>query len=258
MGATIASLLRIGVGRIVYTGITEEDAIVAAHNTDDYDTEISYVQLSEELYKTSNAKINGRKGAIDGLQRALFQREDTEKWLGTKHPNDYWKYVYYTEPDLLLQTRMSALLSIHEALENHHNVLMPHNFHLVPHETDLTDGDTVYDNSDKYLHASGKFMDIIELNRDEDMCCDGGSDRPEFTNEGDQSEHSCPTYWYDCGFRPQWIQEGIPEEVRQRRLLEFAPFLRTTQGSTLVSIPASVTKRRCHPRKRQEVNEVCR
>jgi len=276
LGATVASLLRAGFGRIVCTGITEEDklavketfALIADQYADRGDwittTEFSYVQMEEEFYKSKYKPINRPKGTVYGLQKAFrgdFNASYTEQWLGTNHDHSYWKYVYFTEPDLVLQTRPTVLPAIHTALEEG-RLLMPHRIEPIVHELDLTretDG-KVYDGTNNYLPSTkgDAFLDILDLDGDTDMCCDGGNNRPKWDKKDDPTEGECVSWWWDCGFTSSWQDAGIAEEIKHRRILMFKPFIKLTNGIDLVALPGTEHERRCHPRKRTAQDEVCR
>jgi len=273
LGATIASLLRAGFGRIVCTGIddADRDAVIATYHRlmeqykdrGDYikTTEFAFVRMDEELYKTDLEDVNRPRGSIYGLQQAFqgaFNASYTEKWIGELHEPSYWKYVYFTEPDLVLQTKYASLPAIHKALEKG-RVLMPHRFEAMPHEADLTDNanNIVYDGSNHMLPARGKFTDILDLDGDEDMCCDGGNNRPTFDKKNDPTDHACSDWWWNCGYTTKWLDAGISDEIRHWRLLKYLPFIRLTQGINLVSLSGTEHERRCHPRKRQTPDEIC-
>jgi hypothetical protein len=274
LGATIASLMRAGIGRIVCTGIDKADELAVTEtyrllleqyaNRSDWiaTTEFSYVQVDEELYKAEAAEVNRPKAAVYGLQKALrrdFAPPYTERWLGNTHPPSYWKYVYFTEPDLVLQTRATSLPAIHKALEEGH-MLMPHRLELIAHKSDLTKDNIVYDR-DNFLPARGKFTDILDLDGDEDMCCDGGNNRPSWgkkvVRKNAPTDKKCPDWWWNCGYFEGWQNLGLSDEVKHRRILKYTPFIRLTQGTDIIAISGTEHERKCHPRKRQTPNDIC-
>eukprot|EP00555_Chaetoceros_dichaeta_P007987 CAMPEP_0198267128 /NCGR_PEP_ID=MMETSP1447-20131203/31681_1 /TAXON_ID=420782 /ORGANISM="Chaetoceros dichaeta, Strain CCMP1751" /LENGTH=521 /DNA_ID=CAMNT_0043957553 /DNA_START=181 /DNA_END=1746 /DNA_ORIENTATION=- len=266
MGATVASMLRTGFGRIVLIVVDEED-IRAVQETlellsqqyagkNDWikGTALSYVVVEEELYKTELVDVHKPRAAIYGLQQALrgkFNATYTTQWLGTTHEPSYWKYIYFSENDLILQTRTASLPSIYNELERG-RVLFPHRLEPVPHELDMTtkDGKNV-------LPAKGAFLNIVNLDGDEDMCCDGGNDRPSWDKEDDPSDTKCYGWWWSCGHTQEWQESGMADEVKHRRILKYAPFIRLNQGSNIVSISGSEHERNCHPKKRQTPNDIC-
>lgn len=275
LGATIASLLRAGVGRIVCTGINDADEISVKETfgwlAEQYrdkgnwiaQTEFAYVRIEEELYKAPLKDINRPVGTVHGLQKALagdFNESYTTQWLGTAQEPSYWRYVYFTEPDLVLQTRSASLPDIHKALVQG-RVIFSHRLEAVQHESDLTEGDVVSDGSKSMLPR--EISQILDLDGDDDMCCDGGnngSNRTAWTKyikDDDPTGPKCITWWWMCGFTREWQSQGISEHIKHRRILEFAPFIRLKQGINIVDIPGSDHARRCHPRKRQTTNDIC-
>jgi len=291
MGGTVASMMRVGFGRIVLVTATDEDVVAAkktiamirrqfrsyANSTlkitsdnDDNDNgnivvdtmniELTYVVATEELYQASKVKIHRVKAAIYGIKQAVvgnFNASYTNQWLGTRQPHDYWKHVYVTENDLLLQTRPSALSSIHKALEEEY-VLFPYRLNIVPHELDLTDEEGRKYNGTKAMLPS-KFDNILSLNGDEDMCCDGGKDHPNsnITMDVPGDLNHCYHKFFLCGFRKGRKGFGnLTDELRHRRVLKHLPFYRLRQGFDTVIVPATNT-RRCHPRKRRSPEDFC-
>jgi hypothetical protein len=197
------------------------------------------------------------KAAIYGIKQAVvgnFNASYTNQWLGTRQPHDYWKHVYVTENDLLLQTRSSALSSIHKALEEEY-VLFPYRLAIVPHELDLTDKEGRKYNGTKDM-LPAKFDNILSLNGDEDMCCDAGPDRPNWniTTDVPGDLNYCRHKFYLCGFKKHF--GNLTDELRHRRVLKHLPFYRLRQGFDTVTVPA-LPLRRCHPRKRQSREDFC-
>mmetsp|Transcript_10346 Transcript_10346/g.24645 ORF Transcript_10346/g.24645 Transcript_10346/m.24645 type:complete len:553 (-) Transcript_10346:175-1833(-) len=275
LGATIASLLRVGVGRIVVTGMKEVDEelakeafrlIRAQYETLNGEyivtTEFSYVKIANETwYKTKSEPINRPKATLYGLQEALNgnlkTQTETDKWLGTVHDESYWKYVYFTEPDLILQTRIASLPAIHKALERG-NVLMPHRLQPVTHESDLIGPEnTKYNGPSQNLPATGKFKNVIELDGEVDMCCDDGREHPKWDGKDDPADKACYTWWYDCGYTREWQNLGIPEKVKHRRILHYTPLIRLSHGANIISISGSEHERKCRPRKRKTPDDIC-
>ena len=289
LSGTVASMMRAGFGRIVLVVATDDDidcakATIAmmrqhfsAHATatatsnnktttlknsnadrndvlDTTEIELTYVVATEELYRSKNVKVHRAKAAIYGIQQAVlgnFNASYTNQWLGTRHEHNYWKYVYFTEYDLLLQTRPTVLPSIHQALEDGY-VLFPFRVEKLPHELDLTNADGVVYNGSKAL-IPAKYDNILSLDVDEDMCCDGGIDRPEWNISKPLDDKCVSDYWL-CGFRRQ--VKKFTDDFRHRRILKHAPFYRLKQGTNLVNIPAT-KRRRCYPRKRRSPEDFC-
>mmetsp|Transcript_205 Transcript_205/g.495 ORF Transcript_205/g.495 Transcript_205/m.495 type:complete len:559 (+) Transcript_205:124-1800(+) len=276
LGATITSLLRVGFGRIVVTGLNQADEDAAletfsligaqyeSYGEDNaiVSTELEYVKITNKnWYKTEIMDVNRPRASLYGLNKALngeFKNpEETKKWLGATHDPSYWKYVYSTEPDLILQTRATSLPAIHKALERG-RVLMPHRLQPLTHEYDLIGPDqTKYTVTDNHIPAVGKFKDVMDLDGEVDMCCDGGKQHPKWDGKDDPTETPCHTWWFDCGYTSAWKGLGLSEEVKHRRLLYYTPLLRLNQGTNIISIAGSEHERKCWPRKRKTPDDVC-
>jgi len=316
MGGTIASMMRAGFGRIVLVVDTHDDVMAAqetiamlrhqfkqqafaaasknGNNSDDTDNddeegtnivvdttniELTYVVATEDLYQSEIVTVNRPKAAIYGIQQALlgkFNASYSDQWLGIRHPPEYWKYVYFTENDLVLQTRPSALSSIQQALEEGY-VLFPARLLKLPHALDVTnDKGEVYNGTNMLFPA--KYNHILDLNSDEDLCCDGGIDRPEWNITKVPGDSRCsPQLWWLCGFperrnrQKQQNQNATTtthddgnndnndddngdDDLRHRRVLKHTPFYRLNQG--IVTLPA-MNRRQCSPRKRQSPDDFC-
>ena len=270
LGATIASLNRVGMGRIVVVGILDEDEALVRETFQLLKTEASsttrtaeyqYVQVKrKEWYKTKYLDMNIPRAAVLGLQLAFnghLPAEETKLWLGEvdvnvnvdidvdpKHKQSHsqssysWKYVYLTEPDSILQTRIESLKPIRDALEKG-MILMPHRFQPIPHETDLVG---VGRNEYKYVHLTGKFADkpVLELNNRDYVCCDQGT-HPKMLIK------PCENFWYVCGFNAKHHSVAEHDELN-KRLLPY-DFIRLREGTNIVSVAGSEHGRMCRPEK---------
>ena len=254
LAATIESLKRVGFGRIVVVGIDTDDKQYAVEafdlvrpkdmsqqNANNITTiELAYVQVTEESwYKTKNIMVNRPRASLIGLQRALkggLGDNETKEWLGVTHPAKYWKYIYLTEPDTILQTRRASLGSIHKELESN-KVLMPHRIQPIPHEDDLKGSD-----SHNYVRYFGSFADkaVVEIDNENYSCCDNGPMRPH------EATPRCGIFWYFCGFYYTPLPKE-PEKYDQQlhKLLNYT-FIRLTKGTNIV-FAGSEHGRTCTP-----------
>ncbi len=258
LAATIESLKRVGFGRIVVVGINSDDKqyVVEAfdlvrpkdishqddiNNANNKTTiEFAYVQVTEQSwYETKHIRVNRPRASLIGLQRALqgkLEENETKDWLGVKHPTDYWKYVYLTEPDTILQTRKASLKSIHKELESN-KILMPHRIQPIPHEADVKGSDAY-----NYIKYFGSFADkaVVDIDNEYYSCCDNGPKRPH------EVTPKCHIFWYFCGFQniPLPLE---PEKYDQQhhKLLNYT-FMRLSKGSNIVSA-GSEHGRACTP-----------
>jgi hypothetical protein len=165
LASTIASLANVvGMGRVVvWTGMnnhdeeivqetfrslqrvwSENDGVVVDENNKSVTTkigpmELGYVQVCKEETKTSSVELNLPKAALQILQQAFegdLDDERTRQIFGTITDKSYWKYVYLTEPDTILQTKPYALSQIQSALDDG-LILAPHRLQPIPHQADF-------------------------------------------------------------------------------------------------------------------------
>lgn len=258
IAATIASLLQVGIGRVVVVGYTENDAQIvqdvfelllknAGSNlrpvtsytegegsiTKLASTEVAFVRATKEEVSSRFVQVNMPKAALVGLQSALNGRMDTWRrgqFLGTSRNASSWKYVYFTEPDLILQTRPSALPQLRDALDQGY-LLAPHRLHTLPHESDVMG----MKKHNRRVPMSGKFSSVIELNALEgDACCDEnqGSYKPR------EKFGKCNKRWFMCGYG----------NTGDHSRLEPYLLMRLRTGTGIVNLAGSSQGMRCWPR----------
>ncbi|KAL3934912.1 MAG: hypothetical protein SGBAC_009471, partial [Bacillariaceae sp.] len=205
LAATIASIHKVGFGRVVVTGMKADDedhvrqAFQLLHNrahrhkgalnvtqTKIGPTELAYVQMTNESWTTTKwVKLNIPRGSVLGMQLALsgqMEPDDAQKWVGSSGTD--WKYVYLTEPDTLLHTKAWLLPTIRDGLDSGLS-FFPHRLQPLPHESDFP----IVDKNGKKQHFAspvneGRFLpgslhpfsNVTTIQEDEDYssCCDGG------------------------------------------------------------------------------------
>ena len=159
-----------------------------------------------------------------------------KRWLG-ENPSQ-WKYVYFSEPDLVLHTRPHGLEAIAQKLQQQHGTLMAaHRFNLLPHAVDFPyypwPGKLI-PNQDVFSY----FHDLAPLSGD--ACCDAGEFHP-----GEDDYDYC-WRWFDCGTRQQ--EEAITNVTRMReahkRIVGY-PMVRLTTGLRVPLVQEHA--RRCVP-----------
>ena len=264
LAATVASLLQAGFGRIVVVGYRDDDAAVVQETfrfiqsggeldtinaTSPTDTppvtmigrtEVGYTLATDEEVKSFHVKINIVKAALSGLQSALkgdLEHKRTGEFLGSTRDPSFWRYVYLTEPDTVLQTRPWALPQLKAALDKG-LILAPHRLQPVPHESDVRG----MKNRNKFLAATGNFSTVMELDPlNGGVCCDelAGRYKP-----GKDDIETCGTFWWTCGFNPR----------RNHSRLEPYQLMRLQPGTGIVTLAGTAHGRRCIPSK----NSVCR
>ena len=216
LAATIASLANVGMGRVVVTGIYDTDKEIVQETfrylqrqwtgVDENVTvttigplELGFVKVHKEETKTSSVELNIPKAALQVLQQAFqgdLDDERTKQIFGTTTEKSYWKYVYLTEPDTILQTKPYALSQLKQALDEGF-VLAPHRLQPIPHEADFVG----MKDTRRFVPAEGNFSNVLDLNTKHEnaVCCDeqAGSYKP-WKDYFDK----CGTFWWDCGFSP--------------------------------------------------------
>jgi hypothetical protein len=265
LGVTVASLVQLGVGRIVVVGSDPSDESVvqdsfqllkSAENLDRvhlhegtitqvYDTQLIFVLVQGDLLKSSYEN-NIPRATLTGLQKALQESDPdwTRRWLGEQP--QYWKYVYYTEADSILQTRPSMIPHLKRQLD-YGLILNPHRFQVIAYDGDLPGRDKV----------PVEFKTPITLNSDEIVAYHGGDDtaksgpgvfqhccgspdasyRPGSNRPGISKFPRCGKAWYKCGF----------DGGRNHSRLEPYDFIVLSHGTGMTTIAATEQARRCIP-----------
>lgn len=269
MAATMASLIKVGFGRIVIVGLMSEmenDFVketfrclrlsLDADETSAYDalndttmpisrigqTEIGYAQAHPEECKSKHAKSNIPRGALFILQQAFKGNLDPTRMhdvFGSTTDKSYWKYIYLTEPDMILQTKPLALPTLKRALDEGLN-LFPHRLQPLPHESDFIG----MKNDRFFVNAKGNFSTVLNLDSlDRAACCDEQMGKYKPFHE----------YFYpNCG-RPFWWMCGFHDDKKNHSHLEPYPLMRLQQGTGIVSLAATEHGRRCVPK----INGAC-
>jgi hypothetical protein len=272
LGATIESLRRAGMGRVVVVGTPKSLDVEGMDQTIAEDTfrylkfqvegtkvsnstqvamlgsmEVGFVGFEKEYSNTTFLKKNVPRAALMGLREAILlgkkeeqlapnQIEQVEEWLGDKKHPTYWKYIYLTEPDSILQTRPATLKQLKFEVDKG-MILMPHRLQPIPHEDDA------HGHQKKNLYLPSNFKPVIELDAigEHDACCD--------TNQRPGRDYpSCGNFWYMCD-----LSEGIAMENRTYDRLKLYPLIKLKQGTEIVSLAALEHGRMCLPTK----NNVC-
>ena len=270
LAATLASLWKVGMRRVVVVGVSTlerqiaEAAFDQLRETKKQSTmDVVYVECTPNR---TTATKNVPRLALQGLQLVLNKtasggsssnnNHDTRwQWLG---PNpDQWQYVYYTEPDLLLQTRPSALPALTEALRTG-NLLAAHRLEPIPHQRDYPN-----DQHDRMLDQLlvpdlGVFASVTELNSGADSCCDQGTFYPANHGSSDMMSRpaqvrldgQCLGIWVHCGFGRGQQQANYSDPVVAYNLhyrLWGYPFFSLRNGLGIPLVAAN--QRVCVPRK---------
>lgn len=276
LGATMESIRRAGMGRVVVVGddaddkltsetfralkkvvepntVVEDDAIVTTVGH----MQVAYAQFNEAHGQTKHASKNvpeknvpkatlmGLKEAFDiAQQKTKDQRTPRETqyvktWLGDKED---WSYVYLTEPDSILQTRPGTLKQLKTEVDKG-MVLVPHRLQPIPHESDArgTLKDWLYLPEVEFPVTD---LDVIGEN---DSCCDAHLGPYHKPGNAPMSER-CGNFWYMCDFD----RKKTKEERTHFRIKKYS-LIRLVQGTGIVNLAGAEHGRPCIPKK----NEVC-
>jgi hypothetical protein len=263
LGATIASLVQVGMGRVLVVGYEPSDEAVVRDsfrllnaNCQDarvadgesnnrqracrvHGSELVYVQATDDLVRSKFIPVNMPRAALAGLMWALHESntrsttsqdsEGTRQWLGEDPAR--WRYVYLTEPDTILQTRPSTLWHLKRAMDLGH-ILSPHRFQPLPHQDDAAHSGTPH-------LIPNDFKTPWVLNSVDDhtgSCCDAqeGDHKP-----GRSNLDSCGDFWWLCGY-------GHGHGGNHSRLAGYE-FLRLSHGTGIVTLAGNEHGRRCIP-----------
>jgi hypothetical protein len=270
LGATLASLVRVGMGRIVVVGSDPNDEPVvhetfrllqaptptqSEESADSHppvvrhvhDTQLTFALVPQHMVNSTGLSNNVPRGTLAGLQHA-FEGADahwTQHWLGDDA--SYWKYVYYSEADTLLQTRPSVLRHIQRKLDEG-LVVAPHRLQLIAYEGDVPD----FHLQSKQRLVPTEFKTPLVINSGEVMVSeeedenDNSEDGPyqyccdalEFNYRPGRTDYPpCGDFWYRCG----WSNGG------NHSRLEPYQFIRLSDGTGITALSATEHARRCHP-----------
>jgi hypothetical protein len=199
LAATLVSLWQVGMGRVVVVGgqSVDEEAAKVAFDLIRGKTKSS-MQLSFVISNNATTGLDNNaltpKQAIGGLQLALngkLNASHTQEWLGDTPKR--WKYVYFTEPDLILNTRPGSIQALSSQLQSG-SVLTAHRLTPIPHALDFPG----FKDLSRVVPAVGKFAAsaMTYVDTAEYVCCDAGNGRP--GREMPQPE--CKGIWWKCGF----------------------------------------------------------
>ncbi|CAB9503595.1 expressed unknown protein [Seminavis robusta] len=272
LAATIESIRRAQMGRVVVVGLVDngqqiaQDAFsyLAKHVPDMTHTQnahgiithighlqVAYAPGSKTIAKSKHLAKNIPRTVLFGTRLALElgnkpkdqlqpnETEYVETWLGKGDPS-YWKYLYLTEPDTLLNARSIPQL---KAQADQGRVLAPHRLQPIPHESDLQG----LANKFRYLNQANGFDHVWELDvvDEHDVCCDeqqGPDHKPGKTDFED-----CGTWWYMCGFKKDFNDKSLGDVHERLRPYQF---MKLKQGTGLTLLSGNLFGRRCFPAKK--------
>lgn len=246
LASTIASLYQVGMGRVVVIGRRQQvpelvkAAFAIIHDLTMNDTDQMEVAYAWGLNATTEKVEKGihlPTYAIKKLQSAM--REDLDSGEATSilgETPSRWKYVYYSEPDLILHARKTTLPYFRDHLDQG-NAIAAHRFQVMPHEVDHPS----YRFPNRLVPNIGHFSTFHDLDPEVDSCCDAGNYWP-------GKDERCRALWHNCGFsgRDNRGRYNVREVLEKHKRLVNYPMIRlkkTGLGVFLVHNHA----RLCHP-----------
>ncbi|CAJ1956355.1 unnamed protein product [Cylindrotheca closterium] len=283
LAATISSIYKVGFGRVVVTGMEDDDedyvrqAFQLLHNKVHRHTaalnstaanigmtELTYVQMTNRSWTTTKwVELNIPRGSVHGMQLALSGQmvaEEQEQWLGSSGTD--WKYVDLTEPDTLLHTKSWLLPMMKDGLDSGMS-FFPHRLQPLPHELDFpimanTSATATtkkqhyasFVNEGHYLPGHVQPFSNVTILDEDYSCCDGGGawvGRMEPFCRGAKEPCGGSMWWSTSLNKPpkDTTDEGILEHYQ--KLVPY-PMMRLGYGTRLV-FASTNHGRRCFPSK---------
>lgn len=243
LAATLASLLEVGMGRIVVTGRFKEEKSLVQQSFDmlpEYKSRLTFCVTANSTTNDPITPYNVPKGALLRLREVLLGKAtepELKCWLGDdakKH--DRWKYLFLGEPDLLLHTRPSSIQAFGHAMDAG-LVLAPHRLQPIPHESDFRGVAP----KTHVLPSVGQFAQVQELDSSTWSCCDDDSN----LKPGAVLYDDCGKFWWQCGFHDAKFGSQVEIQESHKRLLPYT-LLRLTDG-TRMPFAGAESGRRCFP-----------
>ena len=240
LAATLASLWQIGIGRGVVVGPTASEEQVARRVFASLNKKMTLRSMELEYIMAANATKRDLKMmprvALRGLQLAMRGNHSLERqrWLGSGD-TDKWKFVYFSEPDLILHARPSAMNAL-TIIMNEGKTLSGHRFQPVPHQQSFPG----YDRPEKVLpHNYSRLIEMDPLS-DNQSCCDAG--KYYFSNPSNRSKPlrnklcGWKWLWWQCGFLKKDQNYSDPAVVKElhKSLNYHFYFLKSGTGFPLV------------------------
>jgi hypothetical protein len=249
---TIVSIWQLGVGRVVIVGgnTTTENEVVTTLITN-LQTMISESQQNNPTVPSVELQfidvINSTllpTEAIRGLQYALVGNytsdEEIEKWLGTTNRSK-WQYVYFSEPDLILNTRPRIIPYIAKELQRGQTI-MAHRFQLVQHGSDYPN----FIDPQLIMPAVGRFANVTSVSslRRNDQCIweNYNNDRIALKNK------TCQMLWNRCGFdmnRKFNHYKTIADVEKAYQMYKVFNFMRLVDGTGFTTIAGTEGRNIC-------------
>lgn len=239
LAATLLSLWKVGIPRIVVVGNAQPtppqvaqafalclESINMVHQewTDTSEFSLNYVHAHNiqriEKKGSSYTTIMPRH-AIDNLQQAMVGNlTNASNFLGSDPSR--WKFVYFTENDLILHSRTDALPALSDRMEAGF-AIAAHRFQPLPHIVDYPN----HTWRGQLLPSIGNLGSFHDLNAETDACCYIGDFQPGRANL--PSESCRPGNWYGCGLGKRLPNNSDAVNEYYQRLSHY-PMIRLVDG----------------------------
>ena len=262
LAATLISLWKLGIPRIVVVGnaqptppqVTQafalcSNAIRLAQGNGLETTEFSlnYVHaygIQRIEKKGSSYTTIMPRHAIDNLQKAMRKNlSNFEDFLGNDPSR--WKFVYFSEHDLILHTRASALPAISDRLAKGF-AISAHRFQPLPHIVDYPE----HTWRAQLLSNTGNLGTFHDLDAQTDACCYIGNFQPGRVNL--PSDTCRPVSWYGCGLGTDLPDNSDAIKEYYKKMNQY-PMIRLVDG---IRVPlVNEHARVCVPSKRGTCSE---
>ncbi|KAL7481863.1 hypothetical protein ACHAWX_000161, partial [Stephanocyclus meneghinianus] len=252
--ATLASLWAAGFPRAVVVGVSHNESVVSKESFSLLRERLktSFMELQYVQIDTKDFALVP-KAALVRLQEIIAQskiakdrgtyHDNVALWLGNDNPSR-WKYIYFTEPDLILHLRPEAIPALSIELEKNH-ILNAHRLQPLPHMKQFSD---IIDNikssqpeaasilCNKVLPNQASFAAVHSLNPSSgDACCDQGKFYPSHLDDpaspAKKDEHCW--LWEFCGFIGNANHSDWNAVVKRHSLLLVHPFLSLERGTRI-------------------------
>ncbi|KAL3803855.1 hypothetical protein HJC23_004017 [Cyclotella cryptica] len=266
--ATLASLWAAGFPRAVVVGVSHNESVVSkeafgllkAHLKTSF-MELQYVQLdTNDLALVPKAALANFQKIIAVTKSSKDSRANNAEiadWLGNDNPSK-WKYIYFTEPDLILHLRPEAIRSLSIELEKNH-ILNAHRLQPLPHMKQFSDivGHVAFSHPkaaskfrNKVLPDQASFAALHPLDPSSgDVCCDQGKFYPSHLDDPTspaKKGRNC-WLWEFCGFLGNANASDWNAVVKRHNLLVLHPLLLLDRGTRIPLVHHG--QRVCTPRR---------
>ncbi|KAL7490297.1 hypothetical protein ACHAW6_016074 [Cyclotella cf. meneghiniana] len=219
--ATLVSLWAAGFPRAVVVGVSRNESVVSKESFSLLEDHLktSFMDLQYVQIDTKDLTLVP-KAAMLQFQDIVAQRKNANMstksdanvtvWLGNHNPSR-WKYIYFTEPDLILHLRPEAIPALSIELDKNH-IVNAHRLQPLPHIKQFSDiieniasshSKAASELWNKVLLDQASFAAVHSLNPSSgDACCDQGKFYPSHLDDpslpAEAIENCWP--WEFCGF----------------------------------------------------------